>query len=64
VLLDDLLPVVRIFPAGSNPPPPVPVYVHVYDWRGRLRPLPIGPEEAATYERQVAHAKRYGGIID
>jgi site-specific DNA recombinase len=64
LFLRDLLPVVRIFPAGSNPAPPAPVYVHAYDRRGRLRPLPVGPDEVGMAERQVAHAAKYGKTVD
>ncbi|WP_406036847.1 recombinase family protein [Micromonospora sp. NBC_00898] len=50
---------VAIFPAGSPVLPPTAVYVHVYDRRGRLRPLPVGPDEVEVAERQEAHAARY-----
>ncbi|MGY3516639.1 recombinase family protein [Micromonospora sp. PTRAS2] len=64
LFLRDLLPVVRVFPAGSNPAPPVPAYVHAYDRRGRRRPLPIGPDEYTMAERQSEHAERYGKTVD
>ncbi|MFC7544847.1 recombinase family protein [Plantactinospora sp. GCM10030261] len=64
LFLRDLLPVVRIFPAGSNPAPSVPVYVHAYDRRGRLRPLPVGPDEVEMFQHQEAHAGRYDKAID
>ncbi|SBT51990.1 recombinase family protein [Micromonospora auratinigra] len=63
LFLRDLLPVVRVFPAGSNPAPPVPVYVHAYDRRGRLRPLPTGPDEIELAECQAAHAERYSATL-
>ncbi|MFI7281710.1 recombinase family protein [Micromonospora chersina] len=64
LFLRDLLPVVRVFPAGSNPAPAVPVYVHAYDRRGRLRPLTLEPEDVETLQRQKAHAAKWGKVVD
>ncbi|MDI6102248.1 recombinase family protein [Actinoplanes sp. NEAU-A12] len=62
--LRDLLPEVRVFPAGSNPAPPVEFYVHAYDRKGRLRPLPIDQEVYWEISvRQFAHAERYGNPV-
>lgn len=55
---------IRIFPAGSTVLPPAAVYVHVYDRRGRLRPLPVGPDEHSVYVAQAEHAKRYGKAVN
>lgn len=63
LFLRDLLPVVRVFPAGSSPAPPVPVYVHAYDRRGRLRPMPLEPQDVETMHRQEAHAAKYGKTV-
>lgn len=63
LFLRDLLPTVRVFPAGSSPAPPVPIYVHVYDRRGRLRPLPTDAEVDAINRRQAEHAAAHRATI-
>jgi DNA invertase Pin-like site-specific DNA recombinase len=58
-MLKDILPRIVVYPTGRRRGIPVAVYVHVFDRRGRRRPLPEGPEEAAIAEAQDEHAARY-----
>ncbi|XVU22580.1 recombinase family protein [Actinoplanes sp. CA-054009] len=63
--LQDFLPEILIFPAGSNPAPPPATYVHAYDRRGRLRPLALDEDVYwLTTVDQLRHAEAHGKPVE